>query len=270
MGSVVCVVRRLIDTDLGERQKQIGPIQQNSGRPPAAVRTHHIPAHDHRRRTGTLRSGGKGSQGAAAAAISGNPRQESSLAVVGRGRTGETRHAGARGGAKKGMGYGRKGTYLFWFFHRALRRQAARACRWVAACEHEKRGTLFESTSVFASFCRVSFGCGCLCFDRPFSLFPRRQDELRELHEFEAILRKEKSLLASQAALTFDRVKMSASDPLPMTKLAVENVCDREMKRARQQVEELTKERFEVAAKRERRPAATLRRLHACTMLDLF
>ena len=81
-------------------------------------------------------------------------------------------------------------------------------------------------------------------------------DELRELHEFEALLRKEKGLLSSQAALAFDRAKLSASEPLPVTKLAVENVCDREMKLARRHVEEITAERFHQAAKRQRRSIA--------------
>ena len=69
------------------------------------------------------------------------------------------------------------------------------------------------------------------------------KDELAELHALETMLRSEKTLVGAQAALTLNRAQVSACDPLPMAKMAVEDVCNREMKRARVEVERLSAER---------------------------
>lgn len=45
--------------------------------------------------------------------------------------------------------------------------------------------------------------------------------------------------MGAQAALTLDRVGLSAAEPLPMAKLAVEDVCHRTMQVARKECERL-------------------------------
>jgi len=45
--------------------------------------------------------------------------------------------------------------------------------------------------------------------------------------------------MGAQAALTLDRVGLSAAEPLPMAKLAVEDVCHRTMQEARKECERL-------------------------------
>ena len=79
------------------------------------------------------------------------------------------------------------------------------------------------------------------------------KDELAELHGLEKMLRGEKTLLAHQAALTLNRTELSACEALPVAKMAVEDVCNREMKAARRAVEDLSRQRYEKAKTRERR-----------------
>lgn len=75
---------------------------------------------------------------------------------------------------------------------------------------------------------------------REWVLVPR--DSMPHLQELEDMLRKEKSLLANQAAIAFNRSSLTTHQPLPMTKLAVEDACDRQMRAARDAVETLLEE----------------------------
>jgi len=82
-------------------------------------------------------------------------------------------------------------------------------------------------------------------------------EEFPELRRLEQLLRAEKSQLGNQAAMAFDRAQMTAVKPLPMTKLAVENVCAKQMKEARAAVEELSYQREGMRAERRRKTASS-------------
>lgn len=59
------------------------------------------------------------------------------------------------------------------------------------------------------------------------------------MQALEAVLREEKTRLGAQASLTLNRVGLSAAEPLPLAKLAVEDVCHRAMAVARKECERL-------------------------------
>jgi hypothetical protein len=69
--------------------------------------------------------------------------------------------------------------------------------------------------------------------------FPNAGVTLSIIKSLEAVLREEKTLMGAQAALTLDRVGLSAAEPLPMAKLAVEDGCHRTMQVARKECERL-------------------------------
>jgi hypothetical protein len=68
------------------------------------------------------------------------------------------------------------------------------------------------------------------------------ESQLRELSKFETILREERQLLGEQCALVLADIQASANIPLPATRLAVQNLCETEMRQAAAAMARLSKQ----------------------------